>query len=137
MNRLIRVETENIFLAWKHAEKYLNNALEYTPEYALADILVLLKSGSLMLWMFVDSGKKPFGAMVTEIIDHPRKRILNIFLLGSDNLIDCLELFGVLLEYAKANKVDTIEVAARFGWERKLDVLGFKKAYSVLNFNVE
>lgn len=137
MNRLIRVERENIFLAWTDAQKYLNDALAYTPEYVLSDVLELLKNGSLTLWMFTQDNKKPFGAMVTEIIDHPRKRMLSIFLLSTYDLVGALELFDVLVDFAKQSKVNTIEVAGRHGWEKKLDVVGFKKAYSVLEFNVE
>lgn len=137
MPRLIKVEKENISFAWKDALPYLEKSLVLTPEYTLMDVYQLVKDGSLTLWMFYnDEKKKAFGSMVTEIIEHPQKRLLNIFLLSSDDFEGVKFLFADFIEYLRLLGVDGMECAGRFGLERLLKDLGFKKSYIVMSIDV-
>jgi len=135
--RLIKIEAHNLNMAWGEAAHYLNQALCQTPEYALIDIYNLIKDGALTLWMFYNDKKKAaFGAMTTEIIEHPQKRILSIFLMSADDFDDVEPLFQPLLAYAKTVRADSVECCGRFGLEKLLDRLGFKKSYIVMNIDV-
>ena len=135
--RLIKVDTENLHLAWNDAVCYLENALFQTPEYTLLDIYRLIKERALTLWMFYNDKKKTAcGAMATEIIEHPRKRVLSIFLLGADDFKQIEPLFAQVLLYAKHVKADEVECAGRMGLEKLLSDIGFKKSYIVMNYTV-
>lgn len=138
MNKLIKIETENVNIAWNDAMPYLEKALKRTPEYGLMDVYRLVKSGYLTLWMFYNEGKKkPFGAMVTEVVEHPLKRILAIFLLSSDGLDEAVTLFPEFVEYGRRLGADSIECYGRFGLEKLLAKIGFKKTYIALNYDVK
>lgn len=135
--KLIKIEKENLNLAWNDAAPYLDGAMFQTPEYSLTDIYRMLKTGSLTLWMFYNDKKKTaYGAMVTEIIEHPQKRILHIFLMSADNFDDVEPLFEPFLEYAKQIGADSIECGGRLGLEKLLARLGFKKSYIVMDIEV-
>lgn len=136
-NRLIKIEKENINFAWDEAAPYLLRSLINTPEYTLEDIRVLLTHGIATLWMFYnDEKKKSFGAMVTEIHSHPQKKILLIFLMSADDFENMSALFVTLVDYAKEAGVDWIECFGRFGLEKLLADLGFKKSYIAMSFEV-
>jgi len=137
MNKLIRIETENIDLAWNDAKPYIQSSLKLTPEYTYQYIHHLLKSGALTLWIFYNENtKKPFGAMVTEVVEHPQMTILVIFLMSADDFDLVAPLFAPFLEYAKAIGAASIECLGRFGLEKILGDLGFKKSYIVMRFDV-
>ncbi len=137
MNKLIKIEKENLNLAWNDALPYIEEALTRTPEYSALDIYHLLKQGTLSLWMFYnEKKKKPFGAMVIEILEHPQKRTLQIFLLAADDFEEVKTLFSEFSEYAKQIGAQDIECAGRFGLEKLLEGMGFKKSYIVMNIEV-
>lgn len=136
-NKLIKIQTSNLYLAWKEAAPYLASSLQLTPEYTLEDIYNLLRDGILTLWMFYnEENKRAFGAMVTELVEHPQKIILVIFLMGADNFEDVEPLFEQLLQYARESGASSIECYGRFGLEKLLDNLGFKKSYIVMHYDV-
>lgn len=137
MNKLIKIEKENINLAWNHAAPYLEKSLKFTPEYTLLDVFRLIKTGHLTLWMFYnEKKKKAFGAMATEAVEHPQKRILVIFLMSADDFVQVEPLFQDLVLYARQIGADGIECYGRFGLQKLLANLGFKKSYIAMNYDV-
>lgn len=137
MNRLIKIEKENLNLAWQHAIPYLEASLKQTPEYDLLDVYHLLKNGHLTLWMFYnEKKKKSFGSMVTEVVQHPKRKVLVIFLMSADKFEDVELLFADLLSFARQIGADGIECYGRFGLERLLAKIGFKKSYIAMNYDV-
>ncbi len=136
-NKLIKVDKENVDLAWREATPYIEQALCQTPEYTLLDVYHLAKNGAITLWMFYNNEKKKaFGTAATEIIEHPQKRILSVFLMSADNFEEVEVMFPEFLGYARQMGVSNIECAGRFGIERLYAKLGFKKSYIVMNYDV-
>ncbi len=135
--KLIKVDKDNLNLAWQDVVPYVTSALHRSPEYNFNDIYNLIKSGALTLWVFYNQIKKcPYGAMVTEIVEHPQKKILNIFLLSAKNLDEVRPLWDEFLEYVRQMNIKTVECAGRFGLEKVLTDWGFKKSYVVMNIDV-
>lgn len=136
-NKLIKIEKDNLNLAWADAAPYLERALALTPEYLLMDVYQLLKANEITLWMFYnDKKKKSFGAMTTQIVEQPQMRSLHIFLLSSDDFGQVKELFPAFLDYARQIGASNIECGGRFGLEKLLEDVGFKKSYIVMNYEV-
>jgi len=137
--RLILVEPDNINLAWKAAKPYLISSLELTEEYTLDDVYNMLRNGSLRLWMFYnEQDDVANGAMVTEIVEHPQKRLLIVFLLGADDFEhNVLPLFESFMEYVRFKQCHAIECYGRFGLEKILEKIGFKKSYIVMRKDIE
>src|SRR6056297_2714470 len=59
------------------------------------DIVFGVLQGKFQFW------PKANGALVTEIITYPRKRVLNVFLRGGD-LTELADMHGEVIEWAKA-----------------------------------
>ena len=137
--RLILVQRDNLFLAWPEALPYIQSALEFNAEYAVNDILTLLTDNALSLWMFYnDEERKAMGAMITEVLRHPRTTMMSIVLLGADDFEKVVSpLFDEFIEYASSIGINTIESLSRFGMERLLKDKGFKKTYVILRKDLE
>lgn len=135
--RLIKVERENLALAWKDALPYLQNALKETPECNIDDVYHLLNSGVFTLLMFYnEDDKRCQGAMVTEVIEHPRMTVLVVFLMGADDFTIVEGIFDQLVEFGRRLKVKEIECFGRFGLEKLLKKLGFSKSYIALRYEL-
>lgn len=76
------------------------------------DILSALLAGRMLLWVQGDSG------LVTEIVEFPRVRCLNV-VLGGGNLKDLMDMSILVTRYARRAGCARVTVlAARPGWER-------------------
>lgn len=137
MNKLIEISIHNLDLAWKDAVGYLEKSLKLTPEYTILDVYRMLKNGELTLWMFYNSDtRRSFGAMVTEISCHPQMKVLVIFLMAADDFSLVEPLFADLRAYGVRMGVNYIECYGRFGLEKLLKNLGFKKSYIAMRVDV-
>lgn len=138
MKRLILVEHGNIHLAWKDAKPYLERAIKTQDEYSLENVYTELTTGSLTLWMFYnDEVGKPFGAMTTCMYSFPQKNTLLIHMMAADNFDDMAPLFADLVAYAKKIGAKSIECLGRFGLEKLLNDLGFKKISITMGYDVK
>lgn len=77
------------------------------------DVLALLEAGKAQFW----PGNE--AAMVTEILRHPRKSVMHIWLAGGDmaellRMVPDVEIFG------KMNGCEAIALDGRTGWQRVL-----------------
>lgn len=74
---------------------------------------------------------KPDGCAVLEVQIFPRKRVLNVFLLGGD-LQGVLSHEGELTEMAREAGASEITMTGRSGWERVLAPYGWAKEHVTL-----
>ena len=132
--RLIKISSENIDLAWKEGSKYILEALEHSDgSYSIEDIYKHLLDNTFLLWLFYNDDRHcAEGAMITEIVQYPRRRFCTILFLGADNLDDSLVLFEEFIKWARNHRCDSINMYGRQGWERRLKSLGFDKLFSVM-----
>ncbi len=135
--KLIPVSPENVHLAWKDVGKYAGEALVYADDkYTVADVHEMLANGLLTLWVvYNDEKDKAVGCLLTEIIEHPRMRVLSIFLAGGEfsNMILVLD---DLKDYALSAKCKNIEFYGRPGWEKTLKPWGFDKIHTVMRLKL-
>ncbi len=120
---ITQVPREDINYVWQQVEPLVIRALDDT--YTARDVLdgiILNKFQLFISW----NNNKVESAVVTEVADYPRKRILRYVLAGGDNLDNWLEsIQNKIEEFAINNYCQAIEVAGRKGWLRKLQ--GFKQ----------
>lgn len=92
--------------------QYIEAALAYAGgTHTFDDIRELVEQGRLQFWPGVHS------AVVTEIIEYPRARALNIFLAGG-NLAEIEAMAPGILEWGKAQGCSSAVFTGRKGWER-------------------
>lgn len=90
------------------------------------DILRGLNEYRFQLW----AGER--AAAITEIVDYPRKRVLNVFLAGGDKG-ELLEMLEPARAFGRANGCVAITMSGRQGWTRVLNKHGWKPAFVVMS----
>lgn len=94
----------------------------HTPEDVAGGIL----AGTLQLW----PAEK--GCLVTEIVDFPRKRVLNIFLAAGD-MRQVLDMNDDVAAWAKAQGCTAMTAYGRKGWERVARRFGWTSPHTFIS----
>ena len=125
-NIITRVPSEDVEFIWSQVAPLLEKALDET--YSIKDILYGLSNDRMQLFISWHDNKVE-SAVVTEIAQYPKSKVLRYFLAGGTNLENWLEEIQAVIEkFAKKENCTHLEVAGRKGWVRKLK--GFRvKAY--------
>jgi len=113
------VPAEFVKQVWPDVKEYLEGAALYTHgRYEVDDILDSITDYDHTLWIaFNVEGIK--GAVVTNFIDYPRKRMLCMSFCGGVGLKDWKDpMLALLQRWATANDCDGIEATARSGWSK-------------------
>ena len=114
---IIQVPKEDIHFIWNEVESLIKKALDDC--YTTDDILKGLVFEKFQL--FISWENKVESAVITEVAQYPQKKILRYFLAGGNNINNWLEPIQEKIEkFAKLNNCNSIEVAGRKGWARKL-----------------
>tara|TARA_R110002020_G_scaffold463921_1_gene684239 strand:- start:1734 stop:2123 length:390 start_codon:yes stop_codon:yes gene_type:complete len=114
---IIQVPKEDIHFIWNEVEPLIKKALDDC--YTTDDILKGLIFDKFQL--FISWENKVESAVVTEIAQYPQKKVCRYFLAGGSNMNNWLEPIQETIEkFAKHNNCNSIEVAGRKGWARKL-----------------
>lgn len=105
---------------------WIEAALEYSSgTHTGDDVLGAIKAGRMQFW------PAPRAAVVTEILDFPRKRLLHVFLAGGE-MASVIEMLPSVEEFARANRCDGLTIAGRPGWQRIMKRHGFEPAFTAL-----
>ena len=120
---ITQVPKEDLHIIWQQVEPLINKALDDT--YMPKDVLDGILRNKFQLFISWENDRVE-SAVVTEVADYPRKRILRYVLAGGNNMDNWLEpIQNKIEEFAMNNYCQAIEVAGRKGWLRKLQ--GFKQ----------
>ena len=109
---------------WEHAKPYIIRALKHTDCYNIKDVEDGIRSGTFHLW----NGEK--SAMITEIIQYPRLRALNLLFCGGD-YEELQSMLPSLEQFAKHFGCVRLYGGGRKGWHKKIKHLGFEQEYLV------
>ena len=97
---------------WERCSAWIQAALDHAGNlFSLEDVLEAIQTGKAQFW----PGKE--SAMVTEIKQYPRKKILNIWLAGG-KLEDLMLMETYVREYAKRYQCDAMTIQGRPGWQK-------------------
>ena len=103
---------------------YIEAALEYSG--GTHDIIYIYEGiykGTMQL------GPREKSCLVTEIVVYPKKRVLNIFLGGGD-LTEILDMHDDVINWAKAQGCEALNMTGRFGWKKPLAAHGWEPMHS-------
>lgn len=138
--KLIPIQPQNIDLAWKDTEKYIQKSLEYTEgKYNLEDIKALIMDAELTLWVIYNEEKqKAIGCLLTQLLQYPRMRCLSIFLLSADDFKfdEAAIVLDVLKDKAKLAECSSIEFYGRPGWGKLLKPFNFETIHTVMRLSL-
>jgi len=103
---------------------HIEAALEYSGgTHDIIDIYEGIYKGTMQLWPAEKS------CLVTEIIAYPKKKVLNIFLGGGD-LTEILDMHDDVINWAKAQGCEALNMTGRFGWKKPLAAHGWEPMHS-------
>jgi len=126
---ITQVPREDINYVWQQVEPLIIRALD--DSYTARDVLDGIIRNKFQLFISWENDKVE-SAVITEVADYPRKRILRYVLAGGDNLDNWLEpIQNKIEEFATNNYCQAIEVAGRKGWLRKLK--GFEQKIYIMS----
>ena len=115
------IERSAIAGAWPAVKHMVEAALvESAGRLDADDVIALLSDGGMQLWAMVTSDGEPevVAVLVTEIIDYPRKRVLDLALMGGERMELWLEALPVLEQWAAQQGVNQVQIHGRRGWAR-------------------
>jgi hypothetical protein len=112
---------------WERCKAWIEAALPYCyGTHRIEDVEQQIAEGRLQFW------PGEHCAVVTEIIDYPRLRALNFFLVGGDldELLEKME--PAIVDWAKSIGCTRVAQTGRRGWGRVLAPLGYETTLSVM-----
>ena len=137
MIELIYVPTKSVNEVWGVVKTDIANSLNRSNGYALADhIKKWINEEKMQLWILWDKDaakeSKYYGLVVTEIIQRPLQRCLNIKIMTGRHREKWQHLIKHIEDFAWLNKWDLLELVARPGWKKVLKPFGYTESHVLL-----
>jgi len=106
--------------------KFLEPALKYSGgTHDWYDIVQGVTAGHLQLWPMEN------GALVTEILTYPRRKVVNVFLGGGD-MAELAAQHDNIIDWSKTQGCTAARLSGRDGWRREFAKYGWKPLYQTL-----
>ena len=130
----VLIPTNKVEQVWSFAVKDVADALARSNGYARAEhIKKEILDNKMQLWILWDSETKEYyGVCVTEIIQRPLQRCLNIKIMTGSHREKWQHLIKHVEEFAWQNNCDLFELVARPGWKKVLKQYGYKESHVLL-----
>ena len=130
----VLIPTNKVEQVWSFAVKDVADALARSNGYARAEhIKKEILYNKMQLWILWDSETKEYyGVCVTEIIQRPLQRCLNIKIMTGRHRDKWQHLIKHVEEFAWENNCDLLELVARPGWKKVLKQYGYKESHVLL-----
>ena len=137
MIELINVPTKSVNEVWALVKTDIANALNRSNGYALADhIKKWITEEKMQLWILWDKEaareSKYYGLVVTEIIQRPLQRCLNMRIMTGRHREKWQHLIKHIENFAWLNNCDSLELIARPGWKKVLKPFGYTESHVLL-----
>ena len=128
--KVFLLEAEDIDLVWHDVEPLIKKALQHAEgELIPDDIKKHLDKCDLRLWVALED-KETIAAMVTEIIQYPRKKIVRVITLAGKDMAMWYNFLPMIEGYAIRNGCSSLEAWSRKGMARKLK--DWKHSYDII-----
>lgn len=112
-------------------EHYIASALEYTDDYTIDEVRVLISNGTWSLIVMFDEPGQFKGAATVQYFNRPRDRVAFITALGG-RLVTSPENAIKLFDIFRANGATSVEAAARDEVLRLWQKYGLAKKYTII-----
>ena len=137
MIELIYVPTKSVNEVWGVVKTDIANSLNRSNGYALADhIKKWIIEEKMQLWILWDKEaakeSKYYGLVVTEIIQRPLQRCLNMRIMTGRHREKWQHLIKHIEDFAWLNNCDSLELIARPGWKKVLKPFGYTETHVLL-----
>lgn len=112
------VPLEHLNFCWPKVEGYIDGAAKYTyGRFTVDDIKTCITDYNHVLWVAYEDLDTVYGAVVTEFLHYPRKKMLAMHFAGGIKLNKWKEpMLHTLQCFARDTDCEGIEVTGRAGW---------------------
>lgn len=114
------VAKKDVEKVWPQVEPMLLGALKKNiPLWDTDDILEAVMKDEMQLWIaYDDDDKKLLGSVITQILVYPRGKLVNVFLLGGNNIKMWKDKMADKIEaFAREEKCLYLQAIGRKGWQ--------------------
>jgi len=142
MIELVLIPKQNTSIVWKHCESMIADALARSNNYANAShFKKWISEGKMQLWFLWDKEQdipdRLYGIVITEIIQRPLQRCLNIKIMTGKHREKWQHLIKNIEDFAWQNQCDLLELVARPGWKKILKPFGYQESHVLLEKHKE
>jgi len=142
MIELVLIPKENIGIVWKQCEGMIADAMARSNNYANAShFKKWISEGKMQLWFLWDKEQdipdRLYGIVITEIIQRPLQRCLNIKIMTGKHREKWQHLIKNIEDFAWQNQCDLLELVARPGWKKILKPFGYQESHVLLEKHKE
>lgn len=115
---------------WSKIEGFIQKAAKYTyGRYTTDNIYDMVVEGDYQLWVAVEDAQFK-GAVVTNIITYPQKKVLGMQFCGGEELVKWKQpMLDLLRRFAKDVGCESIESTGRPGWAKVFQNDGYKATW--------
>lgn len=134
---LTLVAKENVHLVWMGMKEAIEENIEqYGRELCMGDIKDCLERGEMQLWLCAIN-TEIFGWAITSIVNYTEIKRLRFLLLGGNNMSLWLKHIDGIEQWAAKMGIRETEAWVRPGLRKKLEPLGYEKAYEMVTKSIE
>jgi hypothetical protein len=132
------VPHEYVDTCWDKIEDFIAKAAKYTyGRYTVGNIYDLVKESDYQLWVAYD-GKDFKGAVVTNIINYPQRKLLGMQFCGGEELDTWKpQMLDLLKRFARDSGCEAIESTGRPGWAKVFQNDGYKATWVTYELPLE
>jgi len=140
---LVRIPIQELEKVWGVVEKDIKNALAYSSQLTDSDFVYdLLKEGKFQLWILWDrkqklTTNKYFGVVVTELIKRKFGKVCHIYIMTGRQRHKWQHLISEVENFAKEEGCKMMELIARPGWQKVLNLFDYKRTHVVLEKEIK
>jgi len=115
---LLPIPSDKLDKVWGRVEGYLQSAVDSANgRFTLEDAYKFLSEKYWVLWVSVRD-KKIEAIAVTEILQHPKKKICMVRIMSGKDYANWVGLEDGIAQWAKSIGCDGMEAIARKGWAK-------------------
>ena len=140
---LVRIPTQELDKTWGLIDKDIRQALAYSSQLTDSNfVFETAKENKFQIWIIWDNNQKKtidkyFGVVVTELIKRKLGKVCHIFIATGKQRHKWQHLIKDIEDFAKAEGCQMMELIARPGWQRVLNLFNYKRTHVVLEKKIE
>lgn len=135
MNTLVLVSPQNFPNIINLVMPRIENATAYSVgKYKGADIVRLIASGAMQLWLaYDDENEKLEGLAITEIAQYPQRKICRFICATGENYERWFHHMEEMEKWGISMGCDGFQAECRAGWQRPLKDQGYRLSHIIMN----
>ncbi len=140
---LVRIPIQELDKVWSMIEKDIKSALAYSSQLTDSDFVFdLAKEGKFQIWVLWDKEQKKteqkyFGVVVTELIKRKFGKVCHIYIMTGRQRNKWQHLISEVENFAKEEGCKMMELIARPGWQKVLNLFDYKRTHVVLEKEIK